>query len=72
MLVIQEQLRFFFVKLNPYHFSIQGIESDHDLMKSEFGEYGEINKNWSADDVKGFTKIIANSLQIFKHVNKKL
>ena len=60
-----------FVELNPYRFSIKGIDSVHDLMTSDFGEYGEINKNWSGDDVKGFTKILANSMQIFNHVNKK-
>ena len=60
-----------FVELNPYRFTIKGIDSVHDLMTSDFGEYGEINKNWSGDDVKGFTKILANSMQIFNHVNKK-
>ena len=60
-----------FIELNPYRFTIKGIESPHDLMTSDFGEYGEINKNWSGDDVKGFTKILANSMQIFNHVNKK-
>lgn len=59
------------VELHPYRFIIQGIESKHDLMTSDFGEYGEMNKNWSGDDVKGFTKILANSMQIFNHVNPK-
>ncbi|MFT6167458.1 MAG: argininosuccinate synthase [Vicingaceae bacterium] len=59
------------VELHPYRFVVQGVTSDHDLMTADFGEYGEINKNWSADDVKGFTKILANSMQIFKHVNKE-
>ena len=57
------------VKLHPYRFNIQGIESKHDLMTADFGAYGEMNKNWSGDDVKGFTKILANSMQIFNHVN---
>lgn len=61
-----------FVKLKPYHFELQGIESDHDLMKSGFGDYGETVKAWSADDVKGFTKILANSLKIYHTVNKKI
>lgn len=60
-----------FVELHPYRFLVQGIESPHDLMKSDFGEYGEMNNNWSGDDVKGFTKILANSVQIFNNVNKK-
>jgi argininosuccinate synthase len=61
-----------FVKLLPYRFEMQGIESEHDLMKSGFGEYGETVKAWSADDVKGFTKILANSLKIYNKVNKKI
>ena len=61
-----------FVKLLPYRFELQGIESKHDLMKSGFGEYGETVKAWSADDVKGFTKILANSLKIYYKVNKKI
>ena len=59
------------VELLPYRFIIEGIESKHDLMTSDFGAYGEMNKNWSGEDVKGFTKILANSMQIFNHVNRK-
>ena len=57
------------VILHPYRFTIQGIESPRDLMTPDFGVYGEMNKNWSGDDAKGFTKILANSMQIFNHVN---
>jgi len=59
------------INLKPYHFQLVGIESEHDLMKSEFGQYGEMNKGWSADDAKGFTKILANQLKIYHSVNKK-
>ncbi len=58
------------IELHPYRFIIQGIESKNDLMNSDFGEYGELNKNWTGDDVKGFSKILANPMQIYKHVNK--
>ena len=61
-----------FLKLKPYHFELQGIESEYDLMKSDFGEYGETVKAWSADDVKGFTKILSNSLKVYNSVNKKI
>ncbi|MEM6299790.1 MAG: argininosuccinate synthase domain-containing protein [Bacteroidota bacterium] len=57
------------VELYPYRFVLQGVESKHDLMRSDFGAYGEMNKNWSGEDVKGFIKIMANAMQIFKHVN---
>lgn len=60
-----------FLKLKPYRFELQGIESEHDLMNSGFGEYGETVKAWTADDVKGFTKILSNSLKIYHTVNKK-
>ena len=59
------------IKLIPYTFQLVGIESDHDLMKSEFGQYGEMNKGWTSDDAKGFTKILANQLKIYHSVNKK-
>lgn len=60
-----------FLKLHPYRFEILGVESDYDLMTSDFGEYGETNKNWSGEDVKGFIKILANPMQIYNHINKK-
>ena len=59
------------INLKPYHFQLVGIESEHDLMKSEFGQYGEMNKGWTAEDAKGFTKILANQLKIYHSVNKK-
>jgi argininosuccinate synthase len=60
------------VKLKPYHFDLIGIESEHDLMNAGFGEYGETVTAWTADDIKGFTKIMSNSLKIYKAVNKEI
>jgi argininosuccinate synthase len=57
------------VKLLPYRFELIGIESQHDLMNSTFGEYGEMNNAWSSDDVKGFTKISLNATLIHHTVN---
>jgi argininosuccinate synthase len=59
-----------FVNLKPYRFTITGIESEHDLMSSKFGSYGEMNKGWSGDDVKGFAKIFGNQAAIFHKVNE--
>ncbi|MGL4328300.1 MAG: argininosuccinate synthase [Tannerellaceae bacterium] len=59
------------IKLRPYSYQLIGIESPYDLMKSEFGEYGEVNKAWTADDVKGFTKILGNQTKIFHSVQNK-
>lgn len=61
-----------YVKLSPYRFSIDGIESEYDLMTSDFGEYGEINKQWTANDVKGFTKILGLPSSIYNHVAGKV
>ena len=58
------------INLRPYNFQLVGIESEHDLMKAEFGQYGEMNKGWTAEDAKGFTKILANQLKIYYSVNK--
>lgn len=57
------------VLLRPYSYTLVGVSSSFDLMKTDFGEYGEVNKAWSADDVKGFTKIMANPMKIY--YNKK-
>jgi argininosuccinate synthase len=59
------------VKLRPYSYSLVGIESPFDLMKTDFGEYGEVNRAWSADDVKGFTKILGNQMKIYYNVQKR-
>jgi argininosuccinate synthase len=61
-----------FVTLHPYRFTLEGIGSPHDLMQSDFGQYGETNKAWSAEEAKGFIKITANANKIFNlknHVN---
>lgn len=60
------------VRLSPYRFEVLGIESDHDLMASKFGTYGEMNRAWSGEDVKGFTKILSNSHSIYFQVNEAL
>ena len=57
------------VTLKPYHFSLDGIESEHDLMNTKFGQYGEMNNAWTANDAKGFTKILGNAQSIYSQVN---
>ncbi|WP_062060233.1 argininosuccinate synthase [Aquimarina longa] len=57
------------VLLKPYHFTLQGIESDYDMMKSDFGQYGEMNNSWTSDDAKGFIKIYGNANKIYHNVN---
>lgn len=57
------------ISLAPYRFTIDGIESKHDLMNSGFGDYGEVNKGWTGEEVRGFTKILGNQTKIFNAVN---
>lgn len=58
-----------FVTLKPYHFDLDGISSKHDLMSAKFGSYGEENKGWTADEAKGFIKIVGNQNKIYQQVN---
>ena len=60
-----------FVRLAPYRFSLDGIESVYDLMTSDFGDYGEANKQWTADDVRGFTQILGMSSGIYNYISNK-
>ena len=57
------------VALAPYRFQALGIESEHDLMSAKFGTYGEMNRAWTGEDVKGFTKILGNATKIHHLVN---
>ncbi len=59
-----------FMKLYPYRFELEGIESEHDLMDNAFAAYGETNKGWSGEDVRGFSKIFANQTAIWNKVNE--
>lgn len=60
------------IKLHPYRFELIGIESEYDLMNTAFGHYGEMNKGWSGEDVKGFTKILGNQSKIHHFVNRQV
>ncbi|MGM0545253.1 MAG: argininosuccinate synthase [Bacteroidota bacterium] len=57
------------LQLHPYRFEIDGISSPNDLMNAKFGDYGEMNKAWSGQDVKGFSKILSNQINIHQSVN---
>ncbi|PZX54919.1 argininosuccinate synthase [Algoriphagus chordae] len=57
------------VLLQPFRFTLLGITSNHDLMSNKFGSYGEMNKGYTAEDVKGFTRILGNQTSIFHKVN---
>jgi argininosuccinate synthase len=48
--------------IKPY-FSLDGIESENDLMNTSFGQYGEMNNAWTSDD-----GIYQNSWKCSKHI----
>ncbi len=58
-----------FITLHPYRFTLDGIDSEFDLMDNSFGTYGEANEAWSAAEAKGFIKLSANAGKIYQHVN---
>ncbi|MBT8220265.1 MAG: argininosuccinate synthase [Bacteroidia bacterium] len=59
------------VKLLPYRFELQGIESKYDLMASKSGTYGEVNRAWTGEDSKGFIKILSNQVNIYHQLKKE-
>ncbi|MGI9549553.1 MAG: argininosuccinate synthase [Aurantibacter sp.] len=59
-----------FVSLHPYRFELNGISSKHDLMNASFGSYGEMNEGWTADDAKGFIKILSNPGKVYNQVSQ--
>lgn len=59
-----------YLKLHPYRFELEGIESPNDLMDVPFGKYGEEQGAWTANDAKGFIKILGNASNIYYHKNK--
>lgn len=53
------------LELRPYGFSTVGVDSADDLVKNKFGEYGETQKGWTADDAKGFIKVTSTPLRLY-------
>ena len=53
------------MQLQPYCFSTVGVESEDDLVKTKFGEYGEMQKGWTSEDAKGFIKVTSTPLRVY-------
>ena len=57
------------LELRPYCFSTVGVDSKDDLVKNKFGEYGEMQKGWTAEDakvfIKGFIKVLSTPLRAY-------
>ena len=57
------------LRLRPYHHTITGVTSEYDLMDEKFAAYGEENRNWSAEDVDGFTRLLGIQQNIWHRKN---
>lgn len=53
------------LELRPWSFSTVGVDSPCDLVKSKLGEYGETQKGWTAQDAKGFIKVLSTPLRVY-------
>ena len=53
------------LELHPYGYSTVGVESSDDLVKSKLGEYGETQNGWTAEEVKGFIKLLSTPLRVY-------
>ena len=53
------------LELRPWSFSTVGVDSPDDLVKSKLGEYGETQKGWTAEDAKGFIKVLSTPLRVY-------
>lgn len=53
------------VELRPLSMFMVGVDSTDDLVKTKFGEYGEMQKGWTADDAKGFIKVLSTPLRVY-------
>lgn len=62
------------LELRPLSFSTVGVESKSDLVKTKFGEYGEMQKGWTAEDAKGFIKVTSTPLRVYyaNHKDEKI
>ena len=62
------------LKLMPKHFETVGVDSPNDLVKNKLGEYGEVQKGWTAEDAKGFIKVTSTPLRAYyaNHPDEKI
>lgn len=62
------------VELRPLSMFMVGVDSPDDLVKTKFGEYGEMQKGWTAEDAKGFIKVTSTALRAYysNHKDEKI
>lgn len=59
------------LKLRPLGFECVGVDSKDDLLKSKLGEYGEMQHGWTAEDAKGFIKILSTPLRAYYGIHSE-
>ena len=57
------------LRLRPLGLDTVGVDSKDDLLKSKLGEYGEMQHGWTADDAKGFIKILSTPLRTYYNIH---
>ncbi|MBP1530798.1 MAG: argininosuccinate synthase [Bacteroidaceae bacterium] len=58
------------LRLRPQAFDVIGAESPNDLLHSPLGEYGETQTGWTAQEAKGFIKLISTPLRVYYGIHK--
>ncbi|MBP5566623.1 MAG: argininosuccinate synthase [Bacteroidales bacterium] len=59
------------LELRPWSFSTVGVDSPDDLVASKLGEYGESQKGWTAEEAKGFIKLLSTPLRVYYGVHQE-
>ncbi len=59
------------LKLRPLGFEVVGVDSQDDLLKSKLGEYGEMQHGWTAEEAKGFIKVLSTPLRVYYGIHEK-
>ncbi len=57
------------LRLRPLGFEVVGVDSRDDLLKSRLGEYGEMQRGWTAEEAKGFIKVLSTPLRAYYGVH---
>ena len=51
--------------VGPKWFECTGVDSPNDLVNNPLGAYGEGQKGWTADEAKGFIKLLETPLKVY-------
>ena len=58
------------LRLRPQAFDVIGADSPNDLLRSPLGEYGETQTGWTAQEAKGFIKLLSTPLRVYYGIHK--